>query len=156
MKIKKETEPWDFIQLPQSQFCSVPGRQDVFVLQLFHFSCCHGDDNVVNVVLAHSLPFAHKPLKGNVGQVKLGATWQLTPIAQKCSHIQSRFVSPRLSNPRADRLLTHNSYACQQILSNLCWVYSIWNITSLSLKNLYYRAELEISGIVCFVFFLDL
>lgn len=53
------------MQLLQRPFWSIPGCEHVFVLQLLHFSPRHGDDNVVDVVHAHSLAFTDKPLEGN-------------------------------------------------------------------------------------------
>lgn len=46
------------------QLCLIPGCHYDFVLQLFHFSRQHVEDNVVDVVNTLSPTPAHKPLKG--------------------------------------------------------------------------------------------
>lgn len=58
--------------------CPIPGCQDVFVLQLFHFSRWHGDDNVVNVVHTLSLAFANKAL-----EMKHGPSWNKSNLAHQ-------------------------------------------------------------------------
>lgn len=101
----------------QRQLCSIPGCQNVFVLQLFHFSYWHGNNNVVDVVHTHSLPFANEPLKGNRVQVKQRAMWLFILM-----FTHSRSYIPKASW-RLARFFTFNLAARQEMLLNLCFAF---------------------------------
>ncbi len=88
---------WETILQQQCQtrrFCSTPGCQDVFVLQLFHFRQWHGDDNVVDVVHTLSLALANKALKGNMAKLRVRANVTVhTNDSEVLTHSESFYIT---------------------------------------------------------------